>query len=464
MVLLVVILSSTVVAIPFGPERIHSSGYTVEDVASPIANGTWHIRKNVIGIDFAIGPAGNGYTLGKKITNPEIGGDDLVIVKWDSEANVMWSTILDEEYSIEPYQIKVTQRGVIVSGTAIDEEGSKVLLAKWTCSGVLLWCKLWQWGNESIGRGLDIGPDGSVYTGCYINSFELLNWEHPEGDFNYTYVVLKYDGYQGELQWNESVSWGIEGWNPGWMFEITATPDGEIYAITMNDFLKRSGENSWIPAWDYELGERFLPISRAPSGFYYHLTSGLPYGAERFNETGYKEWWYDSPRIWEELAEPLTLIGAFTAALDDSVYFLFRLKLDGIPTFVIAKHGSDGIQLWNRSIEYNHDVFNGCIHGMEVSSEGLICIAYSYYDFKVNSIVLSLMVYQIGDFTRYFTSVISTTSISTSSYSSNTSTISSDISTSTEPVLISINILLTLSLGIVTVVVLVIIIKTKFRR
>ncbi|MFX1254346.1 MAG: hypothetical protein ACFFCZ_22230 [Promethearchaeota archaeon] len=139
--------------------------------------------------------SGEGITLGENNTIITVGSTLYdsskfcpLIVKWDPDGNVLWSTTL-KTYTMAARGVDIDVSGNIyvvgdikVSGT--DEEHRDLIILKLDNTGEVLWSKTWE-GSSKDDFGMDISTDNqsNVYAlGEYDGGMGLSKWD-SEGNF-----------------------------------------------------------------------------------------------------------------------------------------------------------------------------------------------------------------------------------------------------------------------------------------
>lgn len=106
--------------------------------------------------DLAIDSSDNVYVVGRYL-NSTTSKDDIFLVKYDLNGNLIWQRTLASNFGSQPNGIDVDSSGnVYVIGTLYGESLSKILVVKWNSSGVLQWQKTLNIDGISDDRGVGI--------------------------------------------------------------------------------------------------------------------------------------------------------------------------------------------------------------------------------------------------------------------------------------------------------------------
>ncbi len=168
------------------------------------------------GYGIAVDSSGNVYVTGSAYVYGG-GSLDLILLKLDSNGNLLWQRSWGGTSSDEGYGVAVDSSGsVYVTGYtgSFGFTGFAAILLKFSSAGNLLWEKTWG-GTYEAGQSVAVDPSGNVYVAGYTNHF---------GAGNYDMLILKFDGSSG-LLWSRT--WGGPGNDQA--FNVAIDPVGNIY-------------------------------------------------------------------------------------------------------------------------------------------------------------------------------------------------------------------------------------------
>lgn len=161
-----------------------------------------------------------GYVISGYTNSYGAGGFDSLLLKFDSNGNLVWNkiwggTLVDQATRIA----RTTDNGYVISGftTSFGAGGYDILVLKYDVNGNLAWNKTWGGASSDLGYGITETNDG----GCAI-----VGHAFGFGAGSNEVVVAKYDA-SGNLSWDKT--WG--GVQSDLGYSIVQTNDGG-YAIT----------------------------------------------------------------------------------------------------------------------------------------------------------------------------------------------------------------------------------------
>ncbi len=350
-----------------------------EEMIQPLENKTWGStdrNEQIIGIDVA--PDGTIYTVGydTPASNPYmIEGANLLLVKWDSQANVSWTQSAGSDsgmtvgYAVAGHDNYVYTVGGLFGNTTYPTAEIDTLFIKWHSNGTKLLERRYDFGDTDAAIDADTGPDGSLYVVYLVQE---------------TSPVYINRVYLGKFDSNLAEIWSVPLTDTLYMLgqAIGVTNDGYIYTATANSIMKWSsdGELLWFS------NGTFVCMSVAPNGYVYavQMQSMYMYSYETME-----------PRlvIWSTEKEPITNIsltisfrnmleelimpGALATTADGNAYFWFYTPSSGGTTHYLTKYNIHGNQIWNKTLSGDTDPFYyGVYPGlMDCDSSGRIYMA-----------------------------------------------------------------------------------------
>ena len=349
-----------------------------EERIQPLENKTWGStdrNEMVMGIDVA--PDGSIYTVGQDspveypYANEEI---NLILVKWDSQANVTWARSAgnDSEMMVG---IDVATHGNYVYtvgyefGNTTTTLQVDTVLIKWDSDGNKILKRVYDFATVDAAFGADTGPDGSLYI-VYIV-------QEQSSPYTMGAYLGKFDSNL-EMIWNVSITdfFYISGQLVG------VTNDDIVYTATSNAITKWDSDGNQI--W-FKNGT-FTCMSVAPNGYVYAVQAPPMFGYP-------VEQWEPRLIVWQTNREPITNVslaisfgdilegefvpGSLTTTADGNAYIWFYTPYSGGITHYLAKYDIHGNQIWNRTISDDiYPTYYGFSSGlMDCDSSGRIYIA-----------------------------------------------------------------------------------------
>ncbi|MGY5877322.1 MAG: hypothetical protein RTU30_16335 [Candidatus Thorarchaeota archaeon] len=400
-VLVFLLMNTTVVFADTSPGEVRnpvSLDYKVEGESEPIYTEVLEWDHTLFTVDMCLGPDGSIYSLCRynndtgETTQPQMN-----IVKWNNKAEVQWVITWKKNGSVYANDILATRDGVYVTGNYYENDISHLFLVRFNDMGGAIWERTWTFGDRNDGWSLASTSGGSVFVGAYIRWTDRFD---PE--WNGSAIILKYNP-RGDLLWTATIHEPLSYYA---FPDILVSHDDRICASFHN--LTEFNSDGSVKEIITPKNSSFRYSQVTPSGDFVSVYSGGLYTVRWINTSGYDTWYYDPPRIWNEF---LSSFAPFDAAPDNSVYVLCGLVINETK-LVLTKFNSTGAMLWNQSLVYEHDIWSGCVGGIEVSSDGTIFIASIYLEDEIAGTALSI--YRIGNFTPYWQTTSSTTTDTTS--------------------------------------------------
>jgi hypothetical protein len=322
-----------------------------EDVIHPLENKTWgntDRHETVMGID--VTPDGAVYTVGHEASADDpymMAGTNLLLVKWDSQANVSWVRTVGNDsrmtigIDVAAHGNYVYAVGYTVRNDTPTFEPDTVLL-QWDLNGNEILERTYDFGDVDAAFGADTGPDGSLYV-VYIAQEQISPYTMES-------YLSKFDSNL-EMIWNVSIA------DSFYMIGqiIGVTNDGYVYTSTANQISKWDSEGNrvWFKNGTYRC------LSVAPNGYVYAVQTPLMFGFP-------VEQWDPRLIVWQTDSEPITNVslsisygysweeeivpGALATTADGNAYFWFYTTSAAGITHYLAKYDINGNQIWNRTI------------------------------------------------------------------------------------------------------------------
>jgi len=372
-----------------------------EEMIQPLENKTWgNTDRNELVIGMDVAPDGAIYTVGYSMpaNDPYTGGEsNLLLIKWDSQANVSWARTTGNDsgiavgYAVAAHDNYVYTVGGIFENIANTTMKADTFLVKWQSNGNKLLERRYDFGNVDAAISVDTRPDGSLYvvylvqevSPVYTNEMYLSKfdsnltqiWSVSINEFPYTFTQL-----------------------------VGTTNDGHIYTASLDSLTKWDSDGNRV--W-FKNGT-FVCMSVVPNGYVYAVqmpVMGI-----------YVPYEQQDPRliVWQTNSEPITNVsltssfgdifkertvpGALTTAADGSAYFSFYTYSSGGTTHYLAEYDIYGNQIWNRTMSNDtYPAFYGFYPNlMDCDSNGRIYMAGTSieasdsYDYNLN---IRLLVY-----------------------------------------------------------------------
>lgn len=193
---------------------------------------------NAVAIDLSGNVYVAGYTAGglDGQTNANPGVNDLYLAKFDSAGNRLWSRIWGSAGKEEAYALALdTTGGVYVAGctdSSFDGQpnsgGNDICLSKFDSAGNRIWTRIWGSVDYDCAYSISIDPGGSVYVaGSTLDAFDGQVNANPGF---YDLFLTKLDP-AGNRIWSRV--WGSPGDEYG--RGVTLNPAGDIYVAGCTD-------------------------------------------------------------------------------------------------------------------------------------------------------------------------------------------------------------------------------------
>ena len=323
-----------------------------DEMIQPLENKTWGSTDRselVVGMD--VTPDGAIYTVGYDMStaDPYMNeGTNLLLVKWDSQANVSWAKSAGSGsetaigYAVAAHDNYVYTVGGLFGNISSSPMEADTFLVKWDSNGIKLLERIYDFGVVDAAIGADTGPDGSLYVVYIVQETSPV--------YSSAIYLGKFDSNLTEL-WSVSITGILYAFGQ----TMGVTNDGYIYTSTANSLIKwdSNGETVWFR------NGTFVCMSVAPNGYVYavQMPSMLGFPVEQ-QEPRLIVWQTDGEPItnvsiaisfgdrWEEQVIP----GALITTADGNAYFWFYTHSIAGITHYLAKYDFYGSQIWNRTI------------------------------------------------------------------------------------------------------------------
>ncbi|MGY5874917.1 MAG: hypothetical protein RTU30_04150 [Candidatus Thorarchaeota archaeon] len=245
----------------------------LQDEIIPIHNSTWGMIGNVetcMNIDVA--PDGSVYAVGSSLDQDAGFAPSLVLLKWNTDAEVEWVQYWNESETSQGYGVCVHNNRVYTVGVHMGDDGqADTVLLAWNFDGFLMWSQTLDVGGSDGGIEVVIGSDGSIYV--FGIAQRIIS-----GDYEISSYLVKLT-YNGELIWTK--------WN-----EVT----GSYFSLTMSiayssDDYIYGQDSAGIRKWDtsgniiWELEGQFVDMSLSSTGDIYAI--GMKFSQEVYLTLSY---------------------------------------------------------------------------------------------------------------------------------------------------------------------------------
>ncbi len=246
---------------------------TLQDEIRPIHNGTWGIIGNVeTCMDIDVASDGSVYAVGSSLDQEAGFVPSLVLLKWNTDAEVEWVQYWNESGASQGYGVCVHGNRVYTVGVHIGEGGqADTALLAWDLDGYLMWSQTMDVGEGDGGIEVTVGSDGSIYV--FGIAQRIIS-----GDYVISSYLIKLT-YNGELIWTK--------WS-----ELT----GSYFSLTMNiayssDDYIYGQDSAGIRKWDtsgniiWEIEGQFVNMIQSSTGDIYAI--GMKYSQEVYLALSY---------------------------------------------------------------------------------------------------------------------------------------------------------------------------------
>lgn len=214
----------------------------------------------------AEGPGDTIYTVGRS-SSYEDGRSVLILQKWDSTANLIWSREWnDTSKGAAGYDVAMAADGSIFVAGIAWLHGSDLnshLLMKWSANGELLWNRTFDTEHKGYGRKVAVALDGTVYT------LGERMWFDSNEDPRYTPVLVKWDS-NGNVLWSKNCS--TSGFD--YATDLEVAHDGTVYSATWESILGVSPNGNVVLNLTEYAGLN-KGVALGPNGELYSLGRGV---------------------------------------------------------------------------------------------------------------------------------------------------------------------------------------------
>ncbi len=196
-------------------------GYVAEPAAADAMTLVFERTWNAGVAGLAIGPDGSVYTVGIVARGePPYTQGNVTLLRWSAAGDLLWHVEWGSEFHEDAAAVAVDAAGAAyVTGMAgAFQAGSQALLMKFDADGNVVWQLTWGGTREDSGRGVAIGPDGSVYLTGVTQSF---------GPFLGAAAFLLKFSPDGEMIWERI--WQVSGGT--FPEDIAVSNDGAVYLV-----------------------------------------------------------------------------------------------------------------------------------------------------------------------------------------------------------------------------------------
>jgi hypothetical protein len=346
--------------------------------------------------DMCVTSDGAVYTVGTKSHYPTV--NSLVLVKWDSQANLQWVQMWNGSTFASGYGVVESQGFVYTVG--IDwsghHEGDLVIL-KWDPSGELIWQESFDNNGLDCGRKIEIGEDGVIYV--------VGDTWSPRYLTSSTFLA-KFDSEGNKLWFREISAVPYWSWDQG--LDVAVTVEGKIYAMTSHylTLWNADGDLQWIISTVYN------DLAVGPDGSAYLV--GQSYSSnmqlDKVNEIGELDWSVTKNVSYGYLKESISGVSVDVAP-DGSIYVVAELYRYDL-AYLLIKYDAEGQEVWNRTIgkdSWKHAYGGGRVCHLSARGSGLLYLAttilaeetegnfaLAIYDFRPTDWNLGLNTVNIG--------------------------------------------------------------------
>ena len=353
------------------------------EILPTVYNNTYTLSDVMRCTGLALGNDGYVYTLGYLgFGDNETPMSSLVLTKWDSFTNLVWTRKWNSTHSALGKDITFDNGFIYVAGWSWDsnDDPPSLHISKWDTSGNQIWE---QKIDEYVGEKLTIGPNGSIYV--MGGDFQLIErWYIDNTGNNVTYTDMQYKpsllklNSNGELVWNRT--W--ETWNPsnceGWCLEVSSS--GDVFTFDRTNLTKWNDEGTVI--WNEIIVWGGIEVINSEYAFQnievrdkfeitkYNISETSPH--LRFDWEDYYNTTYGS---WV----PNVGYVATSLSPDNYAYIMWREDRGSLYDYsqddwevIISKYDLSGNRIWNHSLELG---INDWISYMKIGNDGVIYCA-----------------------------------------------------------------------------------------
>jgi len=305
-------------------------------------------------VSVAVDSSGNVFAGGWSSSSGTNGGDDALLIKYDSSGTRQWSRSFGAGGLDRIWGVAVDTSGnPYVFGYTTDMSGTPgaqdVIVAKYDTSGTVQWARsLGANGNSDHGYKGYVDASGNAYVIGSVGNQAVTTYG------NYDILVAKYNS-AGTLQWQKRIGNASYNWGNG----ITADASGNVYIAGYTD----SGSGYDIVAIKLDstgslVWHRFLTATGTSNdvgngvvvdgsgNVYvtgYNATNGTDIQIVKYNSSGVLQWQRGVKSANNAAIDgsygiallstgDLVISGAFEASLAGQKYAVLRLPADGSKT------------------------------------------------------------------------------------------------------------------------------------
>ena len=331
-----------------------------------------------------LGPGNSVYVVASNSSQDlmEQGRSEMILHKWDYQANPIWTRVWAPNTIIRPNAIATDASGIIITGIGFDDE---VWVGRWSLDGNLLWYKTWNESYWQEGVATAALSDGSILVGCLVRG--PLVADHT---YNHSIVLLKYTS-SGNLVWSKTAEWiltedrfirSMED------FQIYAFKENIGYFSTPYSLFEVIDNDVSHPIWSWNTSSYYNRNDLSPDGIFYS-TSGLNVIGRTVNDSvifnitfEFAPWQY-LPEFW-----------GIRGWKNKTVFVLQSYQSDEKQDLLLQKYDHHGAQFWNRTLQYGGFIPNWFnVRDFLFSESG--CAYLLIYGPRSDAIFLDLLIYEI---------------------------------------------------------------------
>jgi uncharacterized delta-60 repeat protein len=291
---------------------------------------TWAGSANEYFNGITIDSSDNIYVTGWTATTGQTttgGGEDFLIVKYDTSGNVQWQNVLGRNGADKSFSIAASSAGnvYVLGHVSTSTSGYEdMLVAKYNSSGTLEWQR--RLGGSGQEFGYSIAVDSSE------NIFVVGSSSTSVPSSNTAGLIAKYNS-SGTLQWQRYLSGTGAAWAE--FYGVTLDSAGNVYAT---GFVRNAGVKNALIA--------------------------------KYNTSGTLQW-------QRTLADSTNATSGFKLAVDssDNIYMIGYFTFGGDIVFM-AKYNSSGAIQWQRTLTFTtNSIINNGGSAIAVSPSGTMYIS-----------------------------------------------------------------------------------------